>query len=111
MKGVTHEAPYCAIFSSLLLLHLSQVTLWSGAILVKLRVSTELVRKFAAFYETHRFFSVLVRPPPLMSVFIQTNPVTSLQPVSTRSILILFSHSRLHFPGALFRSNIAVSSV
>lgn len=60
MKCVTHEAPYYAVFSSLLLLHLSELTLWSGVFLVQLRATTELVRKFAAFYETHRFVSVLV---------------------------------------------------
>jgi hypothetical protein len=52
------------------------LTLWNRVLIPKLIVA-HLVKKFPAFYGTHRFLTMLTKSPPLVPNFSKMNPVHS----------------------------------
>jgi hypothetical protein len=73
--------------------------------------SSQLVKKFPAFYGTRRFFTVLTsaRHPSLSWANYIQSP--RLPPTSWRSILILSSHLRLGLPYGLFPSDFPTNTL
>jgi hypothetical protein len=59
----------------------------------------QLVKKFLAFYKTHRFVH---KSLPLDSIQSQLNLVHISHPISLRFVLILFSYLSLYLPSGLF---------
>ena len=86
------------------------LTPWSRVFLEQL-TSSQLVKKFPAFYGTPKLMTVFTSARHLSLSWHSSIQSTPQHPTSWRSILILSSHLRLGLPSCLFPSGHALYSV